>query len=113
MSYRLSQSPISETRVHFKNRQEKSKHYFFVEGSRTEILYLDAWRKKINETSRDTIFVFDRVTALSSHSNQLKIVESTRDYLKTCQGLGRKKRNFIDQILEKVEYGNYSIEKKI
>lgn len=111
MGYRLSNQPIDKSRIVTKYRTPKSKILFFAEGAKTEIIYLQEFKKRYDNTNRNIqIEIFDRLKHLSGNSNQLDVVEATKDYLKHCKNLGKRKRNFIQDTINKLEYDNWSLE---
>lgn len=110
MSYRLTSTRVSESRKNTQKKEIKSKILFFVEGAKTEIIYLQTLKNYVSPEKNITVEVFDRWKDLSGESNQLKIVKTTKEYLETCSKLGRKKRNKIDQMIEKLEYNEWTID---
>lgn len=110
MGYRLSNRPLNESRVVTKPKVPKSKILFFVEGVKTEIIYLLALKKRFNNIeSNSQMEIFDRLKHSSGDSHQLYVVNAAKEYLKRCQSLGKKKRNFIRDTIKSLEYDNLSI----
>lgn len=109
MSYRLSNTPIRESRLVKEVRQPKSKVLFFTEGIKTEIIYLKELKNHVKEDKNVQIEIFDRLKNLTGESNQLKVVQRAKEYLETCQKLGQKKRTLIEKTIEKLEFGEWSI----
>lgn len=113
MSYRLSNVAVSKSREISKEKEIKSKILFFVEGSKTEIIYLQALRRHLPNDKNIEIEIFDRWKDLSGESNQLNIVVMVKSYLDKCTGLGRKKRALIEQTIEKLEFSEWTMEEMI
>lgn len=111
MGYRLSNQPIDKSRIVTKYRTPKSKILFFAEGAETEIIYLQEFKRRYDNTTKNIkIEIFSRLKHLTGNSNQLYVVKAAKDYLKNCQDLGKKKRNFINDTISKLEYDNLSLE---
>jgi len=113
MSYRLSNSPVSQSRSIYGEKEIKSKLLFFVEGAKTEIIYLQALRKNMPSEKNIDIEIFDRWKNLSGESNQLNIVRMVKKYLDNCGSLGKRKRALIEKSIEKLELNEWTIDEMI
>lgn len=115
MYKRLARSTVQASRTYSKVRSVRAKILFFVEGAKTERIYLSELKKNVSSKKLD-IEIFDRWKNLSGESNQLKVVTKTKLYLEKCGDLTRKQRNKINatiSLLEKNELTMDDIFEKI
>lgn len=111
MGYRLSNQPLNRSRDVKRYRTPKAKRLFFVEGAKTEIRYLQALKKRYDNSENNIqVEIFDRLKHASGNSHQLYVIKAAKEYLTHCQDLGRKKRNLVHRAIDKLKNDNWSLE---
>ena len=110
MYKRLATAITQESRANLKERSIRSKILFFVEGARTERIYLSELKKNISPSKNLDIEIFDRWKNLSGESNQLKVVTKTKEYLDKCGYITRKQKIKIESTISLLESKTLTID---
>lgn len=102
MSYRLKNTNYHNVRNEIQEKSFRKKYFFFVEGEKTEHIYLKALQNRIPKSKNLDFELFDRWKAYIRHSHQLKIIRVTDNYLRDCRNLTPENINLIKECLERL-----------
>ncbi|WP_323679118.1 RloB domain-containing protein [Exiguobacterium indicum] len=110
MYKRLASAITKKSRERTVTREIRSKILFFVEGDKTEKIYLSMFKKTIPSSKNIDIEIFDRWERMSGISNQHDIVEKTKKYLERCKTITNRQKNKVNELIKLMENHELTIE---
>ena len=81
MGFRMSSDHPNKVRSKSEEKEPKRLFFFFVEGEKTESIYFEELSKYENRNMDIDIRLMSRWNVNKGHSNQLKIVQSVKEYV--------------------------------